>query len=309
MKKTLENRQSFTGRLMQLLVLMAMLLAPKGAWAEASDYDLWVGGVQVTVANATSGITGSNITNGTVTFDASTNTLTLNGATVTGSYSSGGSPILSRLDALTIVIKGSCVLSSSDSCTAIRAEGTGDHVLTLKSGDTSCSLQFSVERAIRDFSSVTLDGLSWNGDYTYKEFSGKKLTKVGDYNETLEVGNASLGVPYGLTVAGVNVTTANASAITGDNITSSAGSVSYNATDTILTLNEARFSGQIVWTNTGKLTVKIIGYSEADAGQTHFFQGNANATLTLTTNSESPGSLLVTMPGVRATGFKRPLML
>ena len=150
MKKTLENRQSFTRKLMQLLVLMAMLLAPKGAWAEASDYDLWVGGVQVTVANATSGITGSNITNGTVTFDASTNTLTLNKATVTGSYSSGGSPILSRLDALTIVIKGSCVLSSSDSCTAIRAEGTGDHVLTLKSGDTSCSLQFSVERAIRD---------------------------------------------------------------------------------------------------------------------------------------------------------------
>ncbi len=33
MKKTLENRQSFTRGLMQLLVLMAMLLAPKGAWA------------------------------------------------------------------------------------------------------------------------------------------------------------------------------------------------------------------------------------------------------------------------------------
>jgi hypothetical protein len=32
-KKTLENRQSFTRRLMQLFVLMAMLLAPKGAWA------------------------------------------------------------------------------------------------------------------------------------------------------------------------------------------------------------------------------------------------------------------------------------
>ena len=31
MKKTLENRQSFTRKLMQLLVLMAMLLAPKGA--------------------------------------------------------------------------------------------------------------------------------------------------------------------------------------------------------------------------------------------------------------------------------------
>ena len=50
-KKTLENRQSFTRRLMQLLVLMAMLLAPKGAWAETLGYDLWVGGVQVTSDN------------------------------------------------------------------------------------------------------------------------------------------------------------------------------------------------------------------------------------------------------------------
>ena len=254
-KKTLENRQSFTRRLMQLLVLMAMLLAPKGAWAEASDYDLWVGGVQVTVANATSGITGSNITNGTVTFDASTNTLTLNGATVTGSYSSGGSPILSRLDALTIVIKGSCVLSSSDSCTAIRAEGTGDHVLTLKSGDTSCSLQFSVERAIRDFSSVTLTGLAWDGTYTYKNatisgHTGYMLTKV-DNEETVEVGDAQLTYQGdGLFVAGVYVTSSNASDVLGDGKVSFAPAKAAQgdnpATPATLTLNNAEFQGNVI---------------------------------------------------------------
>ena len=283
MKKTLENRQRFTRKLMQLLVLMAMLLAPKGAWAEASDYDLWVGGVRVTVDNATSGITGSNITNGTVTFDASTNTLTLNGATVTGSYSSGGSPILSRLDALTIVVKGACVLNSTDSCTAIRAEGSGDHALTLKSGDTSCSLQFTVvERAIRDFSSVTLDGLSWNGAYTYQNFSGMKLTKVGDNNETLEVGDASLGVPYGLTVAGVNVTSANATSITGQNIT---GTVSYrpktNATTATLTLNGATLPGNVVRTVDEDLVVNFIGLNtiNVSAESPYVFVGYGGSTV------------------------------
>lgn len=48
-------------------------------------YDLWVGGVQVTSANA-SNITGSGIS-GKVSYNASTSTLTLNGATITGAYS------------------------------------------------------------------------------------------------------------------------------------------------------------------------------------------------------------------------------
>ena len=48
---------------------------------QATNYNLWVGGVQVTSDNA-SNITGDRITGGTVSFDAGTNTLTLNNATI-----------------------------------------------------------------------------------------------------------------------------------------------------------------------------------------------------------------------------------
>lgn len=49
---------------------------------DATSYDLWVGGVEVTSANATN-VTGEGIS-GKVSYDAATNTLTLNGASITG---------------------------------------------------------------------------------------------------------------------------------------------------------------------------------------------------------------------------------
>ena len=52
---------------------------------DAATYDLWVGGVEVTSANA-SNIKGAGVS-GKVSYNASTNTLTLNGATITGQHS------------------------------------------------------------------------------------------------------------------------------------------------------------------------------------------------------------------------------
>ena len=49
-----------------------------------TEYDVWVGNVQVTSANS-NGITGDGIT-GTVTYNHDTNTLTLDGATITSGY-------------------------------------------------------------------------------------------------------------------------------------------------------------------------------------------------------------------------------
>ncbi len=51
-------------------------------WQDLVKYDLWVGGVQVSNANA-SNITGEGIT-GAVSYDSTTKTLTLNNATITG---------------------------------------------------------------------------------------------------------------------------------------------------------------------------------------------------------------------------------
>lgn len=100
---------------------------------------------------------------------------------------------------------------------------------------------------------------------------------------------------YGLTVAGVAVTSENASAITGENITSSAGSVSYNNSTKTLTLNNARFEGTVNWTNSSNLTIEILGDdNEIDAKHQPAFVGNnSNAELTLTTGTTA-GSLLIT---------------
>ena len=53
-------------------------------WQDLVKYNLWVGGVQVTNANA-SNITGEGIT-GAVSYDSTTKTLTLNNATITGAH-------------------------------------------------------------------------------------------------------------------------------------------------------------------------------------------------------------------------------
>lgn len=66
-------------------------------------------------------------------------------------------------------------------------------------------------------------------------------------------------VSYGLTVAGVEVTSANASEITGTYITSSAGSVKYDYANKILTLTNAIIEGSIVRTSDEDLTIHFIG--------------------------------------------------
>lgn len=67
---------------------------------------------------------------------------------------------------------------------------------------------------------------------------------------------------YGLTVAGVAVTSANAASITGDEIT--AGSVSFDATTNTLTLNAVEFKGLVEWANEANLTVEFKGSSTID---------------------------------------------
>ena len=74
------------------------------------SYDLWVGGIQVTSANASNvlGDTGTP----TVVYDADTNTLTLNGATITGpdsvvlGWNAGGGIVYSGTEDFTIKVTG-----------------------------------------------------------------------------------------------------------------------------------------------------------------------------------------------------------
>ena len=89
-------------------------IGPKG-------YDLWVGGVQVNVANC-SNITGSNIKQGTATYDDETKTLTLTDCNIGMDYTTGTIGIKSRMDSLAIHLVGNNGIGMVD--TGI--ESTGD---------------------------------------------------------------------------------------------------------------------------------------------------------------------------------------
>lgn len=152
------NYQTIKGRCFKALIVL--LLAPLSSWAQY----LTVGGVTVTNDNA-SEIKGDNV-EGTVSFDVSTNTLTLNNATITGGTFSDGS-IASGLGELTIVVIGENKLCSTDTASAIRAVADNAK-LTIKKGADNSKLVFETQRAIRDFKTVSFDGLFWNGAYTYR---------------------------------------------------------------------------------------------------------------------------------------------
>lgn len=150
------NYQTIKGRCFKALIVL--LFAPLASWAQ----NLTVGGVEVTSGEY---LVSDNI-EGLVSFDAETNTLTLNNATITGGTLSNGS-IASGLGELTIVVIGENKLCSTDSASAIRAV-VDNAKLTIKKGTDNSKLVFETQRAIRDFKTVSIDGLFWNGAYTYR---------------------------------------------------------------------------------------------------------------------------------------------
>ena len=138
MNKRLFNQQNLTRRLRLLSVLCAMLLMPFSAWAV--DYDIIVGGVQVTSDNAAN-ITGGQISDGKVSFDAENNILTLNGAIIDMS-NTGQYPIQSSLANLTIKLEGdnNIFTVNADKPNAVKGPGTGTLTFTTNVNPKRCPL-------------------------------------------------------------------------------------------------------------------------------------------------------------------------
>ena len=234
MKKTLENRQSFTRRLMQLLVLMAMLLAPKGAWAE--DYVLTVAGHQYTATDLQSSVTvsGENIS-GTVTITPANDNdpvkLTLNAASITGNVVSSINLKVDFVGSNTITIGGGDYAFVGDNNNTISFVNSGKNGKPL-------SVSGSFNSKITD---------NWSSVATNIETGGTpSSTSVWWLNTNTGTSNLMelmwYGVSYGLTVGGVEVKESNASNITGANI--KAGIVSYDDATKTLTLSGANLSGE-----------------------------------------------------------------
>lgn len=83
----------------------------------------------------------------------------------------------------------------------------------------------------------------------------------------------TLAEDYGITVAGVEVTSENATNVTGENIT--AGTVSFDAQSETLTLNNVHANGQIIVTRSS-MTINLVGVSifnvNTDNGQTYLIK-------------------------------------
>ena len=223
------------------------------------------------ISTATTGsISGDGIT-GSVLFDNSTKTLTLNGATINDDitwYDSGN---------LTIEVKGNNTINSGSKYPLhIMKSGTkvsfttnqdAPGILTLKStaSDFSASKFYDGEGQV-DFTNSVMYAEANNNDVVIQ-----KIT------------------PYGLTVAGISVTGANAMDISGSGIDGGTGSVKFNVATSTLTLNNAQITGQIESSLSG-LNIELIGDNKINASSysSAIVSTDSSSPLTIKTAESDP---------------------
>jgi len=122
------------------------------------------------------------------------------------------------------------------------------------------------------------------------------------YDYQMTISNYTPPVSYGLTVAGVEVNSENASNITGDNIT--AGTVSFNPQTNTLTLNNATIGNDgsdpepmetsgVDYSGTDDFTINLIGTNTINSGNCSAIRGGQTPKLIFTKAGEQPASLLM----------------
>ncbi len=266
-----------------------------------NPYNLWVKGQQVDVFNA-SDILGD----GTVSYDAASNTLTLNRADIV--YGWGNSVgeldgIHSSIDGLTIKLLGVNYIGAKDEGIQINNANTtiaGPGYLNVSGNNGICSLQcLGKTLSVIDGAKIEVRGDAVGVSFADGTLSVERaemtvqasecdiLCAALELNETEMVypvgahlyenaivdsnGNVVKGIPvmirpslYHLYVEGVSVNIGNASDILGD------GTVSYDASSNILTLNNAhinmgRNEGDGISKAYDELTIRLLGENTIEA--------------------------------------------
>lgn len=205
---------------------------------EREDYGLTIGNTVVKSDNRTDVLGDGKVS---YVHDATNNsgTLTLNGASIT---STSTPAIESSLGSLTVKLAGTNTINcgsnnafnlAANSGLNFAADGTSPGQLTITSTSSITTESFYSPST----ATVTYTGLVAS-------------------NPTSTSVLISPPTSYDITIAGVAVTNANASAITGTGIT---GTVSYDATTNTLTLNGATINGEIDYNGTTDFTIALNG--------------------------------------------------
>ena len=268
----------------------------------ATDYNLWVGGVQVNSGNASNILNDDN--NPTAVFDVSTNTLTLNNATINGNVVSG------LADDLTVHLVGT---------NTINTQGTKAFVSTLQSEPsltfTAANgglLKTNIPRTQGD--AVISSGFSDNIPEDYRmSWDADGFCSLGQYYGLYLytfVNDNSYFQPYYVTAANCDrlMGKYNESNNSWDNTVIT---ISYDDSEKTLTLNNASpesanpststFLINCDGANAKNITIMLLGENtlrqNPDEWGAGFIRNNVyEGTVTITTDLEKPGTL--TMPDI-----------
>ena len=278
------------------------IVIQKATITTVPHYALWVGSVQVSDDNKSDLFPNDQSLGGKVSFNSTNNTLSLQDVNLKHD-------VLNHLSNLTISVSGDCKIGNGDSATAVRntyPNGT----LTLKSTGDGNQLAFNNSRSVRDFSSIELTGLNWDDNYSYEsatvtawdsekqqevEYVGMHLLKSDGTEAAKAV--ATTGTPYPLWVAGIRVTSINASNITGNGIVE--GEVTFDGVNT-LNLTYANLSGPIE-TSLANLIVEIDGICSLSVNQYAFIAKESTCKITFAT--KDPESSSITVSYVQSAPF------
>lgn len=232
----------------------------KGTLVYGVDYDLSVGGVQVTSANASNVLGGETAT---VVFTPADNTtspatLTLNGATIAGS-------ILSGLENLRVVINGT---NTAEQVLA-NTDVDGDKNITFAGGTNGGTLTIDqtggVGSAVSEFASVSYDGAYPAADVPFgygkpdsnspKGYVKSHMMGDNSYLETLTITT----VPHYPIWLYTNVTTSTQVDNTNKNtLLGASGDVSFDGNHTLSLKNSVNSTARIV-SGLSELTISIDG--------------------------------------------------
>jgi hypothetical protein len=275
MNKRFFNQQNLTRRLRLLSVLYAMLLLPLGAWAQTSYFGINTSSGSHWVTDETAA---DVLEDGShkITYDVDHNILTLNGIDLAFTSDDPSVAFIAMVDtdhpSLTVHLVGNNKLTLGDKACVFN--GTS---ITFTTDDTNPG-------------SLTIYKDDWSGDLFLNNLTSTTITPT--YSNGLSLINNGdsyiIGKSYGLTVAGVQVTNANASNVLGNDFKS----VSYDPTSSTLTLKGAHLDSKVISIGEGveELKVRLVGYNWLGTS-TSVFEKAATTKLTFTTSTTFPGSL------------------
>lgn len=246
-----------------------------------------------------------------VSFDLTNNKVTLSGFQRDNQSYNSYSLITSNIANLNVDIQGGLnyiYLNTKKTNEEITSRG---FVYTGASGQVS-SLNVTVaegSKLLLSWSGQTattnwlLEGFSQSNmalDKTKMQEAGVLAEAGVPYDFQMTISNYTPRVSYGITVAGVEVNSENASNITGDNIT--AGTVSFNPQTNTLTLDNATIVNDgsdpepmetpgVYYSGTDDFTINLIGTNTINSGNCSAIRGGQTPKLIFTKAGEQPASL------------------